>query len=345
MHFEGILLGCGNPLLDIQTHIDNQEFFKKWNLKENDSIVADESLIPMFDELMNEFDVTYIPGGATLNSLRVCQWLLNTPKLTTFFGAIGNDKYGKILAEKCRAAGVNVQFQVNDDVKTGTCAALIYKEHRSLCADLAAANTFTIDHIIKPENKKLIEKAKFFYISAFFLPVCPQAVSEIAKHALAHNKTFSMNLAAPYISMFSLDLLLEMFLYIDILFGNAEEAQAFAAANKFKEKDLKDIVRKIAIMPKLNNNRHRIVVITQGGDPIIVVEGNNLIEYPVTKLTIDEIRDTNGAGDAFVGGFLAEYIQNKSIEKAVKCGQYAALAIIKQDGCSLPPICDYSFSN
>lgn len=47
MHFEGILLGCGNPLLDIQTHIDNQEFFKKWNLKENDSIVADESLIPM----------------------------------------------------------------------------------------------------------------------------------------------------------------------------------------------------------------------------------------------------------------------------------------------------------
>lgn len=59
-----------------------------------------------------------------------------------------------------------------------------------------------------------------------------------------------MNLAAPYISMFSLDLLLEMFLYIDILFGNAEEAQAFAAANKFKEKDLKDIVRKIAIMPK-----------------------------------------------------------------------------------------------
>lgn len=44
------------------------------------------------------------------------------------------------------------------------------------------------------------------------------------------------------------------------------------------------------------------MVITQGGDPIIVVEGNNLIEYPVTKLTIDEIRDTNGAGDAFVGG-------------------------------------------
>lgn len=36
---------------------------------------------------------------------------------------------------------------------------------RSLCADLAAANTFTVDHLDVPENAAQIEKAKFFYIS------------------------------------------------------------------------------------------------------------------------------------------------------------------------------------
>lgn len=36
---------------------------------------------------------------------------------------------------------------------------------RSLVADLAAANTFTVDHINIPENKALVENAKFYYIS------------------------------------------------------------------------------------------------------------------------------------------------------------------------------------
>lgn len=36
---------------------------------------------------------------------------------------------------------------------------------RSLCAHLAAANCFTIDHLEKPENKALMEKAEFYYIA------------------------------------------------------------------------------------------------------------------------------------------------------------------------------------
>ena len=37
--------------------------------------------------------------------------------------------------------------------------------HRSLCANLAAANLFTKDHIEVPENLQLIEKADFYYIT------------------------------------------------------------------------------------------------------------------------------------------------------------------------------------
>jgi adenosine kinase len=50
---------------------------------------------------------------------------------------------------------------------TGTCAVLVTDNgnDRSLCANLAAANCFTIDHIRKPENKLYIGNAKFFYVS------------------------------------------------------------------------------------------------------------------------------------------------------------------------------------
>lgn len=52
------------------------------------------------------------------------------------------------------------------------------------------------------------------------------------------------------------------------------------------------------------NKRQRIVVLTQGPNPTIVYQSgsNAVVEYPVTKLKDEEIVDTNGAGDAFVGG-------------------------------------------
>lgn len=86
-------------------------------------------------------------------------------KVATFFGSVGMDKYSKILEEQAVADGVNPQYQYNEKEPTGTCAVLITGKHRSLCANLAAANCFTIDHIQKPENRKLIENAQFFYIS------------------------------------------------------------------------------------------------------------------------------------------------------------------------------------
>ena len=40
------------------------------------------------------------------------------------------DDFGKILAEKAREAGVNVNYMVNDKEPTGTCAVCITGKHR-----------------------------------------------------------------------------------------------------------------------------------------------------------------------------------------------------------------------
>ena len=65
------------------------------------------------------------------------------------------------------------------------------------------------------------------------------------------------------------------------------------------------------------------MVITQGADATIVVDGGKLDEhkvYPVTPIANELIVDTNGAGDAFAGGFLGAYVSGKSIEEAVEVG-------------------------
>lgn len=164
---ECLLLGLGNPLLDITANVDN-EFLDKYEMKPNDAILATEKHKNLYAELVDKYKAQFTAGGSVQNALRVAQWFLEKPKVTTFFGCVGEDEYGKIIEAAARKDGVNVQYQYTTKEPTGTCAVLITGTHRSLCANLAAANCFTIDHIKKAENKKFIETARFFYVSVSF---------------------------------------------------------------------------------------------------------------------------------------------------------------------------------
>lgn len=157
-------MGCGNPLLDISACVD-EEFLQKYGLKPDNAILAEEQHKPLYGELMDKYNAEFIAGGSVQNSFRVCQWMLQKPNCAVFFGCVGDDKYSKILEDKARTDGVNVQYQYTQEQPTGTCGVLITGTHRSLCANLAAANLFTIDHIEKPENVKLLKGAEYFYIS------------------------------------------------------------------------------------------------------------------------------------------------------------------------------------
>jgi len=46
-------------------------------------------------------------------------------------------------------------------------------------------------------------------------------------------------------------------------------------------------------------------------------------------------------GDAFVGGFLSQLIQEKPIEECVRGGCYAANVIIQRSGCTYPEKPDF----
>jgi adenosine kinase len=70
-----MLLGMGNPLLDISTVV-KKELLDKYELKSNDAILYEKE--DLYDELKKDFasSVEYIAGGATQNSMRVAQWIL-----------------------------------------------------------------------------------------------------------------------------------------------------------------------------------------------------------------------------------------------------------------------------
>jgi adenosine kinase len=82
-------------------------------------------------------------------------------------------------------------------------------------------------------------------------------------------------------------------------------------------------------------------VITQGKEPTIVAKGGVTSMHAVPAVDPSLIVDTNGAGDAFVGGFLAAFIKGKDTAACCAAGCFAASVIIQTSGTALPKICAY----
>ncbi|XP_072139054.1 adenosine kinase-like isoform X5 [Mobula birostris] len=287
---QNILFGMGNPLLDICAIVD-KDFLCKYGLKTNDQILADEKHKGLFDELVSKFKVEYRAGGSTQNSVKVAQvslfqWMIQQPhKVATFFGCIGRDKFGDILKEKAEEAHVDAHYYEQSEQPTGTCAACITGDNRSLVANLAAANCYRREkHLDLKENWQLVEKARVYYIA---------------------------------------------------------EAATFAREQGFETEDIKEIAKKAQRLPKVNKKRQRIIVFTQGKDDTIVATADNVTAYPVLDIKQDDIVDTNGAGDAFVGGFLSQLLYDQPLEECIRGGHYAANVIIRHSGCTFPETPDF----
>ncbi|XP_006835988.1 PREDICTED: adenosine kinase isoform X4 [Chrysochloris asiatica] len=282
---ENVLFGLGNPLLDISAVVD-KDFLDRYSLKPNDQILAEDKHKELFDELIKKFKVDYHAGGSTQNSIKVAQWMIQKPhKAATFFGCIGVDKFGEILKRKAAEAHIDAHYYEQNEQPTGTCAACITGDNRSLIANLAAANCYKKEkHLDLEKNWVLVEKARVCYIA---------------------------------------------------------EAATFAREQGFETEDIKEIARKTQALPKVNSKRPRIVIFTQGREDTIMATESDITSFAVLDQDQKEIVDTNGAGDAFVGGFLSQLVYDKPLTECIRAGHYAASVIIRRAGCTFPEKPDF----
>lgn len=167
-------------------------------------------------------------------------------------------------------------------------------------------------------------------------------------------QTFSMNLSAPFIAQFFKSQVDEIMPFVDILIGNESEAEAYADSHDFgvstcriestivadplprQTKDIAEIAIRLAASPKTTSTP-RIVIITQGASSTIVASASSSAApttkvYPVTALPESAIVDTNGAGDAFAGGFIGAYVQGKTVDESVEVGHRMGQMCVGQVG-------------
>ena len=155
--------------------------------------------------------------------------------------------------------------------------------------------------------------------------------------------------------------LLELLPRCTLVFGNSLEAHAFLQPEEAKE-DIPNLrlAQNLAALVSL----HGVVVVTDGPNPTIFAqrgectsEGKEEKAITTTATVCDKpplvspskLVDLNGAGDAFVGGFFAKYLQGDSqhthklkepphelLVQCVHAGYTCARSVVQVRGVDLP---------
>jgi len=338
------LVVIGNPLLDISTELSDETLLNKYDLKLGNAILADPAKhLPLYDELVKNYKVDYIAGGAAQNSARATQWMLQVPHAVHYIGCVGNDKFGAELKVAAEAGGVTTHYLIDEKTPTGTCAVLCHQKDRALIANLGAANEYKKTHFDSAEIQALIQKAKFFYSTGFFITACYEAQLALSQYAASSNKPYLMNISAVFVVDFFWDKLSEVLKNADVVFANETEAAALGKKAGWGE-NLEEIAQKLRTFEKVNKQRERIVIFTQGSQSTLVATSNGVEKFAVAPLAHDLIVDTNGAGDSFVGGFLSRFMAGASMKEAVEAGHYAARDCIQHSGATYSPKPNFVFT-
>jgi len=254
-------------------------------------------------------------------------------------GCVGKDNYAEKLKSELDKVGVVPLLEVNESHPTSRCGAAIFKKERCLIPHIMASKHLSQDFVDK--NKANMNNVEIFFIEGYFIIEGHSIVVNLLKFFLEAKKQIAFSLSATFMVSNFYDKVKEIADEADMIFCNEDEAELFA---KINSKDVE--ANSLAIHRLLKPKEGRLMIVTCGKSPVTITKydyKNKQFEFVLRQYVplvhSEEIVDTNGCGDSFVGGFLSQYIQGKDLSACAKAGNSAAIVVIKQVGCTYPEEC------
>jgi adenosine kinase len=334
------IIAIGNPIVDISAEIE-KEILPRYKLVWGGTFFADESNMGFFDVLESKPQVTYIPGGSIQNTLRVAKWCLNMEEQNknkfklTMLGAIGVDNYKEKIMNALNSAGVTPLLQQIPNISTSRCGVGICQKERCLLPHIKASNCLSDEFVSEHENK--IYEHDALLIEGYFLQERYELCKRLCNLFKRANKMVILTLSAVFMVQNHREKMMEIAQNSDMIVGNLEEIEAFAEVQRDEPRNV------IAKAHEKLSPKERLLVVTDGGNGVYVSKYDYkkkgldffLQSFP-NKLRNEDICDLNGAGDAFLGGFLSQFMKGATLQKCCKVGNDASFIIIKNVGCTFP---------
>jgi len=257
------------------------------------------------------------PGGSAANAV------LGATRLglrTTFLGKIGGDGTARDYHANFTAAGGDGSRFKHAALPNGRCLSLVTPDgQRTMRTHLGAAMTLSPDEITLADFRG----AKHAHIEGYLL-FNPALAEKVAATARAAGCTVSLELSSFEVVNVARDwILAQLRQGVDIVFAYEDEARALFRHDAPYE----DYARELA-------GFGGIACVKIGKDGAWVARGSEL--QRIAPVTVAQVTDTTGAGDAWAGGFLYGHLRGMSLAGAGALGSALGAECVQHLGPAIP---------
>ena len=232
---------------------------------------------------------------------------------------VGADAPGTYYRELFRRFGGDDRaIRTHGSLPTAQCLSLVTPDgERTMRTHLGAATTLNPEDITVED----FQGSAHAHVEGYLL-FNPDLITHVLHSAKAAGCSVSLDLASFEVVKASQDMLPGLLDdYVDIIFANEEEAEAFAGDPE-PEKNISVLAR-----------HAETVAVKLGARGALLRHGDRGLK--VSARPVDQVVDTTGAGDLWAAGFLFGLFRNRDLDR---CGEYGAAlgsAVVTCQGASL----------
>lgn len=307
------ILGIGNALVDVLSKLDSDETLVKIGIQKGAMDMISREQMYVIRKYQANTETTQAPGGANCNTMRAIALLGGQ---SGFIGKVGDDSLGQFYEEALLKAGV-ASYLIKTEGPSGACTVFISPDgERTMGTFLGPAPTISPDEI----TEDVLRNYNCIHIEGYLI-VNEELVRETMKKAKRLGLKVALDLANYNIVNAYKGLLEEVIpQYVDILFANASEAEAFTGlpvqeAVKALEKQVDVALVTLGKEGSLIGSHGQFYhVDAEGGKPV----------------------DTTGAGDNFAAGFLYGQSVGASLVQSAQIGSMLSGYVIDVVGPQVP---------
>ena len=304
-------IGLGNALVDVLLKLENDDVLAEVGIQKGAMDMINQEQMIKIRKSQEGLERSQAPGGSVCNTMRAMAIL---GAKAGFIGKIGSDSVGEYYEEALKKANVSPYFAKTDGI-SGSCTVLISPDGERTMGTFLGP-TITPDEI----TEEMLSAYQCIYIEGYLL-----VNEELVRTTMQKAKKLGLKVALD-LSNFNIvnafrglldDIIPE---YVDILFSNESEAEAFTGLKAHEA-------------VKVLSEQVEISLVTLGKEGALVGSKGQVIAVPAEG---GKPVDTTGAGDHFAAGFLYGQSVGATLEQSARIGSLLAGYIIDVIGAQIP---------